>query len=165
MDVSVACVEYPGYGKCEGSPSEQGCIEAVITGLNELMENELVCADKITILGHQEGCSIATSAVKQLPYFSFRSLILHNPLPSFNHSLSWYSPLRYVCKGMFSLEDALPHLDLPILILISASSYELTATELFLACVNVKSKKMTIEQNERPALCFEVLMWFNYLTK
>lgn len=65
MGVGVLLVEYPGYGRSDGTPSQQSITEAFVAAYDTLVERDDVDAARIVFWGHSLGggavCALSTA--------------------------------------------------------------------------------------------------------
>ncbi|HMP77813.1 MAG TPA: alpha/beta hydrolase [Pirellulaceae bacterium] len=66
--MSVLIIDYPGYGRSEGSPSEQGCYDAAYSAYRWLTETAGIPAEQLVIYGESLGGAIAIDLASQVPH-------------------------------------------------------------------------------------------------
>jgi fermentation-respiration switch protein FrsA (DUF1100 family) len=76
---SVLIFDYPGYGQCEGQPSEAGCYGAAQAAYAWLTQNQRIPPRQVLIYGRSLGSAVAVDLASQ---YGHRALILVSPFPS-----------------------------------------------------------------------------------
>ena len=93
LDASVLIIDYPGYGKSEGSPSEQGCYAAADAAYDWLIGEKKIAPRKLSIYGASLGGGVAVDLASRKEH---RALILvktFTSLPDAASSLYWWLPV------------------------------------------------------------------------
>ena len=85
MGVGVLLVEYPGYGRSEGSPSQEHITEALIAGYDRLVLRSDVDSQRIVLFGRSLGGGAVCALAEERPS---AALILMSTFKSIR-SLSW----------------------------------------------------------------------------
>ncbi len=92
LGVSVLILDYPGYGKCGGSPSEVGCYQSADAAYNWMVEKKKIAPSKILLYGASLGGGVATELASRKDH---RALILvktFTSLPDVASDLYWWLP-------------------------------------------------------------------------
>ena len=71
--------DYPGYGKSEGRPSEDGCYAAASAAYNWMTESQQVPGERILLVGQSLGTGVATHLALDCRH---RALVLISPFTS-----------------------------------------------------------------------------------
>lgn len=79
IGVPVLLVEFPGYGRSEGSPSQETIVEAAVQGFDWLTDRREVNEDRIFALGRSLGSGVAAALSEQRPV---AGLVLISPFSS-----------------------------------------------------------------------------------
>ena len=79
LNVNVLAVEYPGYGVCGGTPSEENVLKSAVAGLNFLSDILKISGENIMIFGRSIGTG---PAVYLSTLHKFAGLILVAPFLS-----------------------------------------------------------------------------------
>jgi uncharacterized protein len=117
LDVNVLLLDYRGYGKSEGLPSEQGTYrdgEAAYTYLTE--ERKIPPADLI-FYGESLGSAVAVEMARRHPV---GGLILESPFTStiaMGKLVFPWLPVRWMVRYRYDNLSKIPELRLPILIM------------------------------------------------
>jgi uncharacterized protein len=116
LGLNVLIIDYRGYGRSEGSPSEEGLYRDAEAAWRYLVEKRGLRAEDIVIFGRSLGGAVAAwLAAKEQPAglilestFSSAREMAHAVFPL----LSWLTPMRYE----FNTAAVLKHVHCPILI-------------------------------------------------
>lgn len=73
LDASVLIVDYPGYGRSEGKPSEAGCYAAADAAYRWLIDQQKLPAERIILWGESLGGAVAVELASRQPH---RALVL-----------------------------------------------------------------------------------------
>ena len=114
MGVSVLLVEYPGYGRSEGMPSQETVMEAVIAGYDWLVDRSDVDSTRIVAMGRSLGGGPAVALAEQRPV---SALILQSAFSSVA-AIAWsaYRLPPFLVLDRFDNRRALASFDGPVLI-------------------------------------------------
>ena len=78
LGVSVLIIDYPGYGKSEGAPTEPGCYAAADAGYDWLTNEKQIAPKKLILFGASLGGGVITQLASRREH---RALILVKTLP------------------------------------------------------------------------------------
>src|SRR5262249_5841596 len=73
LNVSILLVDYPGYGKSEGKPTEAGCYAVADAAYDWLTEIQKIPPERIVLFGKSLGGGVATDLASRRPH---RALVL-----------------------------------------------------------------------------------------
>jgi fermentation-respiration switch protein FrsA (DUF1100 family) len=76
---AILALDYPGYGKSEGKPTEAGCYSAACAAYDWLTTRQGIAGDRIVLVGQSLGTAVATSMAVDYPH---RALVLLSPFTS-----------------------------------------------------------------------------------
>jgi uncharacterized protein len=108
LGVSVLSVDYPGYGKSGGKPTEAGCYAAADAGYAWLTETEKIPGEQILIFGESLGGGVAVDLASRRPH---RALILDRTftsVPDVGQTVYPCLPVHWLMRNRF---DSLSKLD------------------------------------------------------
>ena len=98
---SVLIIDYPGYGKSSGSPSEAGCYAAADAAYDWLTKTQGIAGEKIVLYGASLGGGVAVDLASRKPH---RALVLIKTFTSApdvgQHTLPWF-PVRWLMRNRF----------------------------------------------------------------
>jgi fermentation-respiration switch protein FrsA (DUF1100 family) len=98
---SVLIVDYPGYGKSEGKPSEAGCYASGDASYDWLLKQQKVNPDGITIYGGSLGGGVAVALAQRRPH---RLLVLRSTftsIPDMAQKIYPWFPVRWFVYTQF----------------------------------------------------------------
>ena len=103
LGASVLIIDYPGYGKSEGIPTEQGCYQAADAAYAWLHEEKKIAPHKIMLYGASLGGGVVTDLATRKDH---RALILvktFTSLPGVASDIYWWLPVpkRMLMKNQF----------------------------------------------------------------
>lgn len=79
LGMSVLIFDYPGYGKSDGEPNEEGCYAAAHAAFDWLIQERKYAAKDILIVGKSLGTAVAVELASSHPH---RALVLISPFTS-----------------------------------------------------------------------------------
>jgi pimeloyl-ACP methyl ester carboxylesterase len=79
VGVSVFVTDYPGYGRCGGTPSEAGCYAAAEAAYTWLTHTQLVPPNEVLLFGRSLGTGVAVDLASR---HGHRALLLVSPYTS-----------------------------------------------------------------------------------
>jgi hypothetical protein len=91
--VSVLIVDYPGYGKSDGSPSEQGCYQAVDAAYAWLTDEKKIVPKKILLYGASLGGGVITDLASRKDHRALVLIKTFTSLPDVASELYWWLPV------------------------------------------------------------------------
>jgi fermentation-respiration switch protein FrsA (DUF1100 family) len=116
MNCSIFIFDYPGYGKSEGKPSEDGCLAAGEAAYNWLVNEAGVKPDRIILYGKPLGGAIATDLASRRPH---RALVLFAPftsMPDMAQKLYPWLPARWLIRHKYDNLSKIVHCTKPVFI-------------------------------------------------
>lgn len=117
LGLNVLIIDYRGYGRSSGKPSEAGTYRDAEAAWRHLTETRHVAAGDIVIFGESLGGAVAAQlAQRHAP----RALVLYaafTSIPDMAHELYPYLPTRLIARFHYDTRAALIGLRCPLLIL------------------------------------------------
>jgi len=117
LPVNVLAVEYRGYGKSEGSPSEAGIYLDAQAAYDYLVKERGIAPRKIVVFGVSLGTAVATDLASQR---EVGGLVLEAPFPSARAVARRVYPflpgLNAVVRSKFSTAAKLKNVHVPVLV-------------------------------------------------
>jgi fermentation-respiration switch protein FrsA (DUF1100 family) len=103
LNASVLIIDYPGYGKSEGSPTEAGCYAAADAAHAWLVNEKKIAPRKILLFGASLGGGVTTDLATRT---DCRALVLAKTfasLPDVASDLYWWlpAPKRWLMRNRF----------------------------------------------------------------
>jgi len=129
MGLSVFAIDYRGYGKSSGIPSEAGLYSDARAVWNTVRQRHRVPASNIIIAGRSLGCAVAAKlATEQNP----AALVLENPftnIPDMATALyPWIFPIRFLARSRFDTIDLIGRVSAPVMIISAENDMLVPAT-------------------------------------
>ena len=112
--VGVLLVEYPGYGRSGGSPTQQSIRQAVVAGYDFLVEQPDVDARRVVAYGRSLGGGAACALALERP---LAGLILESSFTSVRDMARRFGVPGALVLDPFDNVSALARIELPVLVL------------------------------------------------
>jgi uncharacterized protein len=116
LSVQALIVDYRGYGRSEGRPSEQGLYEDAEAAYEELTERMGILPEKLIIYGHSLGTAVATELalrrraaglILEAPFTSIREMV--------QRAVPFLDPAELVSER-YATEEKIARLERPLLV-------------------------------------------------
>ena len=114
IGIGVMLVEYPGYGRSEGSPSQKSITEAFLSAYDTLVARKDVDPDKIMIFGRSIGGGAACALAAERPS---AALILKSSFISIQSMASKYFIPGFLVKDPFDNLTVVRSYSKPVLVI------------------------------------------------
>jgi len=98
LGIGVLLIEYPGYGRSEGSPSQKSITEAFIAGYDLLVSRKDVDSARIILFGRSVGCGAVCALAANKPS---SALILQSPFTSVRAFASKFLAPGFIVRDPF----------------------------------------------------------------
>ncbi len=116
LDRSVLIIDYPGYGRSDGKPSEAGCYAAAIAAHDWLTREAKIPADRIVIAGESLGGGVAVDLATKKPHQALVLIRTFTSVPNVVKDLYWFPLAPALMQVRFESEKKLPRCPSPIFI-------------------------------------------------
>jgi len=130
MGLSIFAIEYRGYGRSEGTPSETGFYMDARAAWRELVKTQKIPASQIIIAGRSLGCAVASKLATEV---AAASLTLETPFTNISDMAEehypWMLPLRFLARTRFDTLQHISQVQTPVMI-ISAEEDELAPAKM-----------------------------------
>lgn len=127
LELNVFIVEYRGYGKSSGSPSEIGLQIDAQTAIDYLKENKCIDSTKIFSFGSSLGGAVAID-VTMRNLDSFRGMIIENSFTSILDMIESFFPLlkynKYLCSIKWNSIDKIKNIDKELPVYFISGQYD-----------------------------------------
>jgi fermentation-respiration switch protein FrsA (DUF1100 family) len=113
---AVFLIDYPGYGRSEGAPSEAGCYAAADAAYDWLAEIQQVPPERILLFGRSLGGGVVTDLARRRPH---RALVLcstFSSMPDMATRLFPFLPGRWLMHNQFDNLAKISHCRRPVFI-------------------------------------------------
>ncbi|MBA2780431.1 alpha/beta hydrolase [Billgrantia kenyensis] len=121
LGLSVLIVDYRGYGRSEGRPSEEGTAEDARTAWRWLTEQAEASPGEIVLFGRSLGAAVAAELAASLaPDVEPAALILESPfrsVPALGQQLYPFLPVRWLATLDYPTERYVSEISAPILVI------------------------------------------------
>ena len=111
-DYSVYLINYRGYGKSQGSPSENGLFSDALAIYDELIKQH----DSITAYGRSLGSGVAVYLAVKRPLQKLILLTPYDSVAAVAQGIYPIFPTRYLIKDRFDSASRASSIDVPVLI-------------------------------------------------
>jgi hypothetical protein len=118
LGASVLIVDYPGFGRSQGRPSERGCYDAAEAAWNFATKEKGVAPENVIAFGRSTGGTVATWLAAGHPDCAL--LIIHSAFSSVPDVAARnypFFPVRYFCYLRFNTLKLIRKCRSPIVIL------------------------------------------------
>ena len=114
LGIHVLLVDYRGYGRSEGSPSEAGAYADARAGLAHLTGERGIPEQRIVVFGRSIGSAVAVDAARDRP---LAGLVLESPFPSLTALVRalYHLPLGWLTGQRFESGRKISAVRCPIL--------------------------------------------------
>lgn len=118
LGASVLIIDYPGYGKSEGRPSEQGCYQAADAAYEHLINDKKIAASKIICYGGSLGGGVATDLASRKEHRALVLIKTFSSLPDAASDLYWWlpAPKRMLMSNQFDNLSKIRSIHRPVFI-------------------------------------------------
>ena len=116
LDRSVLVIDYPGYGRSEGKPSESGCYAAASAAHDWLTREMRIPPERIVIAGESLGGGVAVDLATKKPHQALVLIRTFTSVPNVVRDLYWMPIAPAIMKVRFESEKKLPMCPSPIFI-------------------------------------------------
>jgi len=116
LNVSVLLIDYPGYGKSEGSASEAACYDAGEAAFQWLTKNKRIAGDNILLYGVSLGGGIVTYLAEKHPHRALVLVKTFTSMPDVGQRLYPWLPVRWVMRTKFENLKRIQNCDRPVFI-------------------------------------------------
>lgn len=116
LDTAVLIVDYPGYGKSAGSPSEAGCVQAAEAAHDWLTGVQNRDAKKLVLYGASLGGGVAGELATRRPHHALVLLKTFTSAPDVGADMFPFLPIRWVMRTRFDTLSKLEKITTPVFV-------------------------------------------------
>lgn len=120
LKINIFIVEYRGYGKSTGTPSEDGIQIDAQSALNYILKHEDVDPNKIFVFGRSLGGAVAIDLASRNPD-SIKALVVENTFTSVPSMVDVLFPVlkyfKFLSRNQWFSEEKIKHIQIPTLFL------------------------------------------------
>ena len=114
---NVACIEWPGFGIAEGTPSERGCYEAEQAAYDYLVGTEKIDPSTLFVMGHSLGTGPAAHLASTNRVGGVILAAGYTTIPDVSAFYYPYLPCKWVVVHKFATIKKIPNINAPILLI------------------------------------------------
>jgi fermentation-respiration switch protein FrsA (DUF1100 family) len=118
LGVSVLIIDYPGYGKSEGSPTEQGCYLAADAAYAWLTDEKKIAPKKIILYGGSLGGGVVTDLASRKDHRALVLIKTFTSMPDVASSLYWWlpAPKQLLMRNRFDNQSKIGSIHRPVFV-------------------------------------------------
>lgn len=105
LKMPILIFDYPGFGKSEGDPCEQGCYEAADAAYEWLIEEKKIPANRIVLMGKSLGGGPATDLASRRANHALVLVMSFTSTPDVAQHLMPYVPAHWLMRNRFNNLD------------------------------------------------------------
>lgn len=120
LGVDVLIVDYRGYGRSSGSPSEAGLYLDAQAAWKWLTETQKVRAGEIILFGRSLGGAVAAELAARVDAAGLIVESVFTSVPDIAAQLYWWLPVRWLSRLDFDTAGNIRRTDLPVLVVHSS---------------------------------------------
>lgn len=114
LGASVLIVDYPGYGRSEGRPSEAGCYQAAEAAYEWLTREQGVAAKDLIIYGKSLGGAVAVDLASRREHRALVLIKTFTSAPDVGSSAFPWLPVRWIMRNRFASIDKIAACQRPV---------------------------------------------------
>ena len=116
LDTAVFLVDYPGYGKSQGSTTEAGCYETATAAYDWLTQTQKRDPKRMILYGVSLGGAVATELATRKPHGALVLVKTFTSLPDVAAGQYPFLPVRWLMRNRMPTIDRIRSVDGPIFI-------------------------------------------------
>lgn len=116
LNASVLLVDYPGYGKSEGTPSEQGCYQTADAAYDWLVNDQKIAPERIILFGASLGGGVAVDLAARKEHRALVLVKTYTSLPDVGGHLYPWLPVRWLMRNRFDSVSKIGQCHRPVFI-------------------------------------------------
>jgi uncharacterized protein len=116
LNEPVLIVDYPGYGKSEGSPSEAGCYAAADAAYEWLTDVQKIPGENILIYGASLGGGVAVDLASRKPHRALVIVKTFTSMPDVGKTVLPFLPVQWLMRNRYDSLEKIPLCKGPIFI-------------------------------------------------
>jgi len=116
LGYAVLIIDYRGYGKSSGTPSEEGTYRDAEAAWQHLMETRKLKPQDVVILGESLGGGVATWLAAKYPPRALVLASVFTSVPDMGARVYWWLPVRLLARIEYNSRERMPKITAPVLI-------------------------------------------------
>jgi len=101
LEMSVLIIDYPGFGKSPGTPTEQSCYRAADAAFDWLTAEQGIAPGEIVLFGKSLGGGVATHLACQRDHRALALVKTYTTLPDVGATIYPWLPVRLLMRNHF----------------------------------------------------------------
>jgi len=101
LGLSVLIIDYPGFGKSTGAPSEEGCYQSADAAYAWLVEDAKVAPEEVVLFGKSLGGGVATHLACCKDHRALALIKTYTSLPDVGRRIYPFLPVRLLMRNRF----------------------------------------------------------------
>jgi fermentation-respiration switch protein FrsA (DUF1100 family) len=116
LGYAVLIIDYRGYGKSSGTPSEEGTYHDAEAAWQYLLETRKFKPHDIVVLGESLGGGVATWLAAKYPPRALILASVFTSVPDLGARVYWWLPVRLLARIHYDSRERMPQIAAPVLI-------------------------------------------------
>jgi uncharacterized protein len=125
LGMSVLAIDYPGFGRCEGSPTEQGCYDAADAAYDWLVNEKRVPPSEIMVVGKSLGGGVATDLASRRPCRALVLVMTFTSVPDVASRMFPFVPTRLLMRNRFDNLEKIGRCKCPVYLAHGADDWKI----------------------------------------
>lgn len=117
LGLSVLILDYRGYGRSTGRPTEEGTYEDARAAWRHLVEDRGIPGQRIVLFGRSLGAAVATWLAANAAPGALIVESAFRSVPDMAAEIYWFLPVRLLARLHYPVEELLPHVAAPVLVI------------------------------------------------
>lgn len=113
---AALAIDYRGYGRSSGAPSEAGLYRDVDTAWRHLVETRGMAPERIAVVGESLGGGVATWLATERKIGALVLVSTFTSVPDVGAPVYWFLPVRILSRARYGSLARMPRLDVPVLV-------------------------------------------------
>jgi len=116
LKIGVLQVDYPGYGKSDGSPSEAGCYAAADAAYDWLVHQKKIDPKRIIIYGVSLGGGVAVNLASRRDHRALVLVKTFTSMPDVGQNMHPWLPVRWLMRNRFDSVGKIGQIRRPVFV-------------------------------------------------
>jgi pimeloyl-ACP methyl ester carboxylesterase len=101
LGMPILIFDYPGFGRSEGTPTEQGCYDSADTAFDWLVREKKIPAEEILVIGKSLGGGIATDLASRRTCRALVLVMSFTSIPDVGRRMFPFAPAGLLMRNQF----------------------------------------------------------------
>jgi fermentation-respiration switch protein FrsA (DUF1100 family) len=167
LGADTLIIDYRGYGRSTGTPSEHGMYSDARAAYEWLTETRRVAPDRIVVYGESLGCAVGVHLAAEARTGGVVVESGFTSVPDIAQKRLPFLPVQWVLKHRFDTLDKVPRIDAPLLILHSREDelFEMSHPERLLAAARPPKRLVELQGGHNDAFLVSADAYHDALAK